>query len=407
MVSRVLLFLASGLAILACGATDGDGDPAGTDADADTDSDIDSDADADGDTESGTGLDWLCDGPIAFPDQYLEEAVREAIGEPSGDILLEDLEPVTTFGVSGSYYPVESKVFDLTGMQCMRNLEVVFFLGTNAFTNVDPLAAAEHLRVLLIDYAPLEDLNGLGETTQLIQLEIGSSLLDDIGPLAGHQSMIRLALRGQIDSVEPLASMTQIVFLDLSQNNISDISALAGMTQMETLNLSHNQISNVGPLAEMTEMKSLLLTGNPIDDLSAISGMVWLEKLVIWEGSIEDLSPLEGCTSLQVLEMPGHSIESIAAIADLDELVEVWLAGNAIATIQPLTNVAWGSIEKLWLGGNSIADLQPLVENQATFISDVEIDVSQNPIDCADQAAHIQALLDRGVVLYCDCDECY
>jgi hypothetical protein len=57
----------------------------------------------------------------------------------------------------------------------------------------------------------------------------------------------------------------------------------------------------------------------------------------------------------------------------------------------------------LILQNNSIADLSPLLANSGLGTDD-SVMLIGNRIDCSGEAADIQALLDRGVVLNTDCD---
>ncbi|MCP4680428.1 MAG: hypothetical protein GY854_34075 [Deltaproteobacteria bacterium] len=55
------------------------------------------------------------------------------------------------------------------------------------------------------------------------------------------------------------------------------------------------------------------------------------------------------------------------------------------------------------MGPNEITDISPLVDNASMGIGD-DARILDNPIDCDDQAANIQALIDRNVEFWHDCD---
>ena len=68
--------------------------------------------------------------------------------------------------------------------------------------------------------------------------------------------------------LEPLdirscASLTNLGWLDLSCNQISDISPLASLTNLTKLALSDNQISDVSPLISLTNLSEIDLQNNP------------------------------------------------------------------------------------------------------------------------------------------------
>ena len=55
-------------------------------------------------------------------------------------------------------------------------------------------------------------------------------------------------------------------------NEITDVSPLASLTNLTTLNLSDNRISDVSPLASLTNLTWLNLMRNPLDlnDIQAL-----------------------------------------------------------------------------------------------------------------------------------------
>ncbi len=74
-----------------------------------------------------------------------------------------------------------------------------------------------------------------------------------------------LALSGNnITDIHPLAKLTQLWRLDLTNNQISDITPLTALTRLARLHIGVNQISDVSPLAELVNLEELRLEGNPI-----------------------------------------------------------------------------------------------------------------------------------------------
>ena len=109
------------------------------------------------------------------------------------------------------------------------------------------LDSSEKLVLGVIDLTGSEkgviDLTGLEHATQLITLNLEDN---------------------QISDLTPLAQLTQLTELDLSGNQISDITPLAQLTQLTELNLENNEITDLTLLAQLTQLSSLLLRGNPI-----------------------------------------------------------------------------------------------------------------------------------------------
>ena len=66
----------------------------------------------------------------------------------------------------------------------------------------------------------------------------------------------------EVETVEAIEQLTQLRFLDLSNNFIRDISPLQGLRSLGGLNLMNNEIADISPLLNMANLASLNLVGN-------------------------------------------------------------------------------------------------------------------------------------------------
>ena len=90
-----------------------------------------------------------------------------------------------------------------------------------------------------------------------------------------------------------MAELTQLEWLELVNNTISDVSALRSLKRLKTLNLDANVISDVSPLAALTGLQVLYLENNLIQDVSLLAGLRRLERLDLRNNAIADFSPLD------------------------------------------------------------------------------------------------------------------
>jgi Leucine-rich repeat (LRR) protein len=72
----------------------------------------------------------------------------------------------------------------------------------------------------------------------------------------------------QISDLSPLASLTNLTRLGLSQNGITDLSPLTSLINLTDLGLYGNQISDLSPLASLTNLTRLDLEQNPLSSAS-------------------------------------------------------------------------------------------------------------------------------------------
>ena len=61
--------------------------------------------------------------------------------------------------------------------------------------------------------------------------------------------------------------MTNLEWLNLINNSVSNLSALAKLTELRWLGLNFNAITDLKPLKGLTKLKVLMIKGNPnLDD---------------------------------------------------------------------------------------------------------------------------------------------
>ena len=89
---------------------------------------------------------------------------------------------------------------------------------------------------------------------------------DDCDRLYGFvQRSELLILRGYgISDLRPLAEMTQLYELDLTDNNITDLKPLRGLTRIHWLYLGLNEIEDLTPLEDMYQLRHLEAYKNKI-----------------------------------------------------------------------------------------------------------------------------------------------
>ncbi len=73
----------------------------------------------------------------------------------------------------------------------------------------------------------------------------------------------------------------QVVFLDLSNNCITDVTQIIGLSLLEELYLSDNEIGYIDALSNLTKLRIIDLSNNAIDDLSPLFELPNLEYVNI------------------------------------------------------------------------------------------------------------------------------
>ena len=162
----------------------------------------------------------------------------------------------------------------------------------------------------------------LSEASAMDELDLRSSEIVDVSPLAALTNLVELDLRdNRIVDVDPLASLTNLAFLYLDGNEIVDVSPLASLERLVELWLGRNQIVDVSPLAALTNVDGLLLEGNEIVDVSPLASLTRLLLLSLGENRIVDVDPLASLTNLNLLYLGGNEIVDVSPLASLTHLI--------------------------------------------------------------------------------------
>ena len=185
--------------------------------------------------------------------------------------------------------------------------------------------------------------------------------------------------------------MTQLRWLNLGWNQISDLKPLAGLTQLRSLYLRYNQIRDVTPLAGLVKLEYLGLRENPIEDASPLAALTRLRDV-----DIEIPEPRPGVTTapaatgnvvmpdaklaaavrkalglgsnaaitkqriqgLTRLDARDSQIKNLTGLEHATQLTHLFLYYNQISDVSPLRGLT--QLEWLGLDGNQISNVRPL-----------------------------------------------
>lgn len=155
------------------------------------------------------------DSVVTFRDPQLEQAVRDALGKPSGSITVDEALTLTAL------FADNRQISELGGLSKLKNLN---------FLN--------------LERNQISDLNELSALTNLGQLFLGWNNISDISPLAGLPTIFELDLRNNlISDVHPLYDLYPNNTLGIPTDSTDKVwllgNPIANIAQVDTLcNLS-------------------------------------------------------------------------------------------------------------------------------------------------------------------------
>ena len=228
---------------------------------------------------------------IEWADPQLEHVVREALGKPEGDIMASEMDIITRIHIG----------FDDSRLHFVDAQGGTLFTYPGEVSDLTAIPADfrhfRKLKQLMIAFSKIKDISALSALTDLEYINLSNNSISDISPL-----------RNLINLKE----------LHLANNKIKDISPLRRLKTLQHLMLAGNSISDISPLGGLIYMWELSLDCNAIRDVSPLANMEHLHDLYLSENDIRDISPLIKLTKLRRLDLVGMDIDA-ADIASLRE----------------------------------------------------------------------------------------
>jgi len=191
----------------------------------------------------------------------------------------------------------------------LRRLKVSGFPGPGL--DAGPLGNLDHLQVLEIHGKITGDLKVLESLSNLSELRFFNCQLPDIGFLSGMPGLMKFSYRGvPLPETAPLARLSELDELDLSQTGVNDMSFAESMGKLRYLRLEGNLLTDISFLQNFPCLISVDVSDNMID------------KVVL----------TDQLQCLVSIDLHGNRITGVNASADLRSLEKIDLSGNLLAS---------------------------------------------------------------------------
>lgn len=247
---------------------------------------------------------------------------------------------------------------------------------------------------LVVSDIGITDLEGLQYASNIIHLDLSNNNITDVTSLRPLTKLTNLYLKGnQIDDYSPLAAIyNQLKLRDFNMDfiGIYDINVeiairaeigkfngdltLEDMQAVTELNLENKGISDLQGMQYLTNIKKLYLRGNNIKFIEPLKNLTDLEVLALNNNKIEDVKPLSYLKNLVELDLQGNKVSDVAPLTGLAKLKQLSLMDNKVSDISKLGNLV--NLEVLVLQNNEISDisaLQSLVNLSLLYLSQNKI----------------------------------
>ncbi|XP_052483901.1 receptor-like protein 9a isoform X5 [Gossypium raimondii] len=280
-------------------------------------------------------------------------------------------------------YLNDSILLSLSELSSLRYLDL----------SINKFEGSSHLR----GFQLLSRLNNL-ETLDLSGNSLKNTILFHMRNISSLKTLRLSAnqLKGRLDHIHGLNNLTNLKYLDLSDNNIESISnkgfqLLSRLNNLETLDLSRNSFKNsiLFHMRHLSSLKTLRLSGNQLkgrlDHIQGLNNLTNLKYLDLSWNDIESISNKDGTqwrlTNLEELDLSGNLFRNntISFPQGFSSLKSLTLSYNDLQgslDTKGLSNLT--NLKKLDLSGNQIESFQSFKDGgrilELTHLEELNLD---------------------------------
>jgi Leucine-rich repeat (LRR) protein len=172
---------------------------------------------------------------------------------------------------------------------------------------------------------------------QLIKLNLDRTQVSNLSALSRCERLQTLTLRrSPVKDISPLISCTALVKLDLAYSPLTRINALDHCRSLRHLDLAHSTISDIQGIESLTKLVYLDLTCTPVMDIFPIGGCVKLQHLSLASTNVIALSPLRHCHVLKYLNLKQAPVKYLDALLHCPALSRLILADTQVENVNPI-----------------------------------------------------------------------
>ena len=208
-------------------------------------------------------------------------------------------------------------------------------LNNNAIKDVSFLKGKE------INYLDLSN-NNLTSTQGLDSVKVEELLLNNNSIQELDLSNKELQyLSAAANKINKTTKNTNIIYLDLSKNDLKDYSLIVNYPKVETLILDNNSISTLKDISKFKELSELSLNGNKISEIDDSNSNVYY--LSLERNSIKSLDGIDKFGDLMYVNLNSNKISDISELNSLRDLTDIEIGNNEIKDLSVIDD----SISKL------------------------------------------------------------
>jgi len=294
---------------------------------------------------------------MKFANPKIEQAVRERLYKPEGDILPEELEEVR------SLILVHDMVFDSWAE--MENYKANYWYEMDRVEpspeqfDLSDLKYFTELNTLVLEYQNIEELPDLSHLP-LRRVSFAHNEIEDISALKECTGLEIVWLSDNpIEELDALRGMDKLESLDVAFTGVGDLTPVISDT-LENLYCNHTEVTDYAFLAQCTGLKDVRVSDFTMKDAEYLAGLPGMENLSFFDSKVSSLLPFKEMENLKGLELAGNkSLTTLEGIEYLTELSYLGLSGTNVTELPK--DLSLERLNVLELTATGVTDFTPLL----------------------------------------------
>lgn len=238
----------------------------------------------------------------------------------------------TSAAIQITVLPAIPVSFADSNLEAAVRLELSRPVGT--LTSFDLL----QLTSLSAEAANIANLAGLEWASNLFYLDLEYNAITDVSPLAGLAGLQGLYLSyNPVADIKPLLALPNVVWLGLGGMSLSNLAFVDFFPQLLSLAVASNQIADLTPLTRLGGLQSLYVGYNPVTNLDRVQSLTSLTLLDVSGMGLRNLAFVPPLTGLKTLRAQHNELTNLAPVAALANLTTLYLNDNNLTDISALT----------------------------------------------------------------------
>ncbi|CAE6970309.1 inlI [Symbiodinium natans] len=249
--------------------------------------------------------------------------------------------------------------------------------SSNALQAIPAISPRARLAELSVAYNQLRQLDLSGMEFQSLRiLNVQGNLLESIPGLGGLASLTHLGLRGNRLKQLPALVARKLHALDVSSNRLQELS-LPHYLPLQHLSADHNQLTSIRGLDKMTDLIFLHLRNNSLTELPDLEMCTQLKRLSVNDNLLSSIGPLPrlllelNASTNRLRQMPPFPDGSYLHILNVEDnlfeelsfltfshLIYLNARDNKLKQLPTLQHVT--ELRYLDVSGNQLTSLPPL-----------------------------------------------